>query len=88
VVSSQILTVKTQKHFLCNACGASVAQKMFFRVFSIQIWYQQGKRDLTNERWLEALTIATQQVPQDEIEAANWQARLFCDAAALPFPVA
>jgi hypothetical protein len=45
-------------------------------------------RDLTNEQWLEALAIATEQVPKDEAEAAIWQSRLLTDAALLPFPVA
>jgi hypothetical protein len=45
-------------------------------------------RDLTNEQWLEALAIATEQIPKDEAEAAIWQSRLLTDAFPLPFPVA
>ncbi|WP_204136968.1 type V CRISPR-associated protein Cas12k [Halomicronema sp. CCY15110] len=45
-------------------------------------------RDLTDEQWLEALAIATEQIPKDETEAAIWQSRLLTDADSLPFPVA
>ncbi|MGB3311373.1 MAG: type V CRISPR-associated protein Cas12k [Nodosilinea sp.] len=45
-------------------------------------------RDLTNEKWLDTLQMAVQQVPKDEAEAAAWQADLLTDSSPLPFPIA
>ena len=45
-------------------------------------------RDLTNEQWLDTLKMAVQQVPEDEDEAAAWQADLLTDSSLLPFPIA
>jgi hypothetical protein len=45
-------------------------------------------RDLTSEKWLEALAIATSHVPQDEDEAKSWQASLLRQSSSVPFPVA
>jgi IS605 OrfB family transposase len=45
-------------------------------------------RDLTSERWLETLAIATSHVPQDENEAKSWQASLLRESSSVPFPVA
>ena len=45
-------------------------------------------RDLTNEKWLETLAIATSHVPQDENEAKSWQDSLLRHSSSVPFPVA
>jgi hypothetical protein len=45
-------------------------------------------RDLTGEKWLETLEIATANVPQNENEAKAWQAALLRKTARVPFPVA
>jgi hypothetical protein len=45
-------------------------------------------RDLTGEKWLEALEIATYNVPQDEDEAKAWQAALLRKSSSMPYPVA
>ncbi|WP_017296743.1 type V CRISPR-associated protein Cas12k [Nodosilinea nodulosa] len=45
-------------------------------------------RDLTDEKWLDTLKMAVQQVPKDEAEAAAWQADLLTDSSPLPFPIA
>jgi len=44
-------------------------------------------RDLTSEKWLEALVIAMSQVPQDENEAKTWQDSLLRQSSSVPFPV-
>ena len=44
-------------------------------------------RDLTGEKWLEALEIATYNVPQDEDEAKAWQAALLRKSSSMPYPV-
>lgn len=45
-------------------------------------------RDLTGEKWLEALETATHNVPKDEDEAKAWQAALLRKSSSVPFPVA
>jgi len=45
-------------------------------------------RDLTGEKWLETLEIATLNVPENENEAKAWQAALLRKTAIVPFPVA
>lgn len=44
-------------------------------------------RDLSWHNWLQALEQSAKCVPQDETEAADWQAGLLTEAAILPFPV-
>lgn len=44
-------------------------------------------RDLTAEKWLETLAIATTTVPKDENEAKNWQAILLRKSSSMPFPI-
>ncbi|PSB24019.1 type V CRISPR-associated protein Cas12k [Stenomitos frigidus] len=44
-------------------------------------------RDLSWHNWLKALEQSAKCVPQDETEAADWQASLLTEAAILPFPV-
>jgi hypothetical protein len=44
-------------------------------------------RALSWHNWLEALEQSAKCVPQDETEAADWQASLLTEAAILPFPV-
>ena len=44
-------------------------------------------RDLTSQKWLEALQIATHNVPKDENEAAAWQAALLRKSSSVPFPI-
>lgn len=44
-------------------------------------------RDLTGQKWLEALEIATHNVPKDEDEAAAWQAALLRKSSCVPFPI-
>jgi transposase len=46
-----------------------------------------GGRDLTGQKWLETLAIATTTVPQSENEAKGWQAQLLAKPSALPFPL-
>jgi hypothetical protein len=48
---------------------------------------QPKGRDLTGHKWLEALEIATQNVPKDEDEAADWQAALLRKSSSVPFPI-
>ena len=43
-------------------------------------------RDLTGERFLETLEIATKQVPESEVEQRLWQAKLLAKPATLPYP--
>ncbi|MEH2253315.1 type V CRISPR-associated protein Cas12k [Nostoc sp.] len=45
-------------------------------------------RDLTDAKWLEALVVATQDVPTNETEAKSWQASLLRQSSKVPFPVA
>jgi len=45
-------------------------------------------RDLTGQKWLEALETAIYNVPQDEDEAKAWQAALLRKSSPVPFPVA
>lgn len=45
-------------------------------------------RDLTGDKWLETLAIASTTAPQDEAEAKSWQNRLLTDSKSVPFPVA
>ncbi len=45
-------------------------------------------RDLTSEKWLEALATAMSHVPQDENEAKTWQDSLLRQSSSVPFPVA
>lgn len=44
-------------------------------------------RDLTGEKWLETLAIATSTVPKDESEAKSWQANLLRKSSSVPFPI-
>lgn len=44
-------------------------------------------RNLSWQKWLEAVAKATEQVPSDEDEAANWQADILRGRHPLPFPV-
>ncbi len=44
-------------------------------------------RDLTGEEFIEALSIATGKVPDDEIEQMLWQAKLLTKPATLPYPI-
>lgn len=44
-------------------------------------------RDLTGEEFLETLSIATDKVPDDEIEQMLWQAKLLAKPATLPYPI-
>ena len=44
-------------------------------------------RDLTGDVFLETLAIATQQIPETVIEAREWQAKLLCRPASLPYPI-
>jgi transposase len=46
-----------------------------------------GGRDLTGQKWLETLAIATTTVPQSETEAKGWHAQLLAKPSALPFPL-
>jgi IS605 OrfB family transposase len=45
-------------------------------------------RDLTGQKWLEALEIATHNVPKNEDEAKAWQAALLRKSSSVPFPIA
>jgi len=45
-------------------------------------------RDLTGDKWLETLAIASTTAPQDQAEAKSWQDRLLTDSKSVPFPVA
>lgn len=45
-------------------------------------------RDLTGEKWLEILEIASTTVPTDESEAKSWQDTLLTESKLVPFPVA
>ena len=44
-------------------------------------------RDLTGERFIETLRIATEQVPESEVEQRLWQAKLLAKPATLPYPI-
>jgi hypothetical protein len=44
-------------------------------------------RDLTTQKWLDALEVATHNVPKDEDEAAAWQAELLRKSNPVPFPI-
>jgi hypothetical protein len=44
-------------------------------------------RDLTGEEFLDTLAIATEQIPENEIDQILWQAKLLAKPAALPYPV-
>lgn len=45
-------------------------------------------RDLTGEKWLEALITATSTAPENEAQARAWQDRLLTNPKSVPFPVA
>ncbi|MEP0751777.1 type V CRISPR-associated protein Cas12k [Trichocoleus sp. Lan] len=45
-------------------------------------------RDLTGKKWLEALEMATSNVPKNEDEAKAWQSSLLRKSSSMPFPVA
>jgi hypothetical protein len=45
-------------------------------------------RDLTGDKWLETLVIASTTAPQDQAEAKSWQDRLLTDSKSVSFPVA
>ena len=45
-------------------------------------------RDLTGEQWLTTLDAANNSIPQDELQAASWQANLLRKSDVIPFPVA
>jgi len=45
-------------------------------------------RDLTGDKWLETLAIATSNVPSNEDEAKSWQAMLLRESSSVPFPMA
>jgi hypothetical protein len=45
-------------------------------------------RDLTGQKWLETLAIASTTAPTDSAEAKSWQDRLLTDSKSVPFPVA
>jgi IS605 OrfB family transposase len=44
-------------------------------------------RDLTDSKWLETLSIASTNVPQNEAEAKSWQDALLRKSSSTPFPV-
>jgi hypothetical protein len=44
-------------------------------------------RDLTDTKWLETLALATQTVPQNNLQAKHWQDILLSHSSSLPFPV-
>jgi len=45
-------------------------------------------RDLTGQKWLETLAIASTTAPTNSAEAKSWQDRLLTDSKSVPFPVA
>ena len=45
-------------------------------------------RDLTGDKWLETVAIASTTAPTDSAEAKSWQDRLLIDSKSVPFPVA
>lgn len=44
-------------------------------------------RDLTGEEFRETLAIATNQIPENEIQQLLWQAKLLAKPAAMPYPI-
>lgn len=44
-------------------------------------------RDLTGEKWLEVLSVATRTVPHNEDEAKTWQAALLRESSIMPYSV-
>jgi len=44
-------------------------------------------RDLTGEEFLETLAIATEQIPENEVDQILWQAKLLAKPATLPYPI-
>nr|MBW4670074.1 type V CRISPR-associated protein Cas12k [Cyanomargarita calcarea GSE-NOS-MK-12-04C] len=44
-------------------------------------------RDLTDTKWLEILSLANTNVPQNEAEAKSWQDALLRKSSSIPFPV-
>lgn len=44
-------------------------------------------RDMTDQEWLKTLATAVSNVPEDDGEAASWQAILMSEAHKLPFPI-
>ena len=45
-------------------------------------------RDLTDEKWLETLLVASSTVPNSEFQAKSWQDNLLRKSSLVPFPVA
>ncbi len=45
-------------------------------------------RDLTQDKWLETLTITSDKVPETEEEASEWQSRLLKKSPVIPYPIA
>ncbi len=44
-------------------------------------------RDLTDTKWLETLSLATTNAPENETEAKSWQNNLLKQSSSIPFPV-
>ncbi|MCY7323716.1 MAG: type V CRISPR-associated protein Cas12k, partial [Phormidesmis sp. CAN_BIN36] len=44
-------------------------------------------RDITGEEFLETLAIATEQIPENEVDQILWQAKLLAKPATLPYPI-
>ena len=66
-------------------------RKVEIRLERLMMQFQNSRlpsgRDLSNQTWLEALALATTQMPENEKQAADWQASLLTEAKSLPFPV-
>ena len=70
---------------------AKCRRKAEIRLERLMTQFQNSRlpngRDLSDQTWLEALALATTQMPEDEKQAADWQASLLTKAKPLPFPV-
>ena len=99
--TEDILTRSAISYLLKNGCQISEQEenpeKFALRRRKLEIQIQRISdqldsrmpkgRDLTNEKWLEALTLATTTDPQDNAEAKRWQDILLTRFSCLPFPL-
>ena len=100
--TEEVLTQCAIVYLLKNGCRvpekpedyekfAKRRRKVEIRLERLMMQFQNSRlpsgRDLSNQTWLEALALATTQMPENKKQAAGWQASLLTEAKSLPFPV-
>ncbi len=100
--TEEVLTQCAIVYLLKNGCRvpekpedyekfAKRRRKVEIRLERLMMQFQNSRlpsgRDLSNQTWLNALALATTQMPENEKQATGWQASLLTEARSLPFPV-